>query len=54
MTWVEGFVLLFGGAALGGFMRRGTRTGRAVMWVSLTILTILLVMFGREFISDLL
>jgi hypothetical protein len=36
---------------LGGFIRRRTRTGRAIMWASLLMLATLLVMFGREFIS---
>ncbi len=54
MTWVEGLMLLFMASALGGFIRRRTQTGRTVMRVSLLMLATLLVIFGREFISDLL
>jgi hypothetical protein len=54
MTWVEGLLLLWMGAAVGGFIQRRTRTGRATMWVSLFVLATLLLVFGREFISDLL
>jgi DNA phosphorothioation-dependent restriction protein DptG len=54
MTWVEGLVLLSVAAALGGFIQRRTRTGRVLMWVTLLLLATLLLIFGRELVSDLL
>jgi hypothetical protein len=54
MTWVEGLVLLSVVAAFGGLTLRRTRPGRAVMWGALLVLATLLLMFGKEFISDLL
>jgi hypothetical protein len=54
MTWVEVLVLLSGTGIVGGLIRRRTRTGRIIMWVSLAMLAGLLATFGRELVSDLI
>jgi hypothetical protein len=54
MTWVEGLMLLCVVGAVGGYLQRLTARGRAVMWVSLVTLVLLLARFGAEFVADLL
>jgi len=53
MTWVEVLMLLSGAGILAGLIRRRTRSGRIIMWISLALLVALLSTFGREFVSDL-
>ena len=53
MTWVEVLLLLSGAGVLGGLVRRRTRTGRIILWISLAALAALLATFGAEFMSDL-
>jgi hypothetical protein len=54
MTWVEGLMLVCIAGTFGGYVRRRPPRGRAVMWVSLVTLVLLLARFGAEFVADLL
>jgi hypothetical protein len=53
MTWVEVLVLLSGAAFVVGLIRRRTRAGRILAWVSLAVLAALLATFGPELVTDL-
>jgi hypothetical protein len=54
VTWVEVLLLLSAAGAVGGLMTKRNRASRAVMWFSLAVLLILLAVFGREFVADLM
>ena len=54
MTSVEVLMLICIAGTVGGYLRRRTPPGRAVMWVSLVTLVLLLARFGAEFVADLL
>ena len=54
MTWVEGLMMVCIVGTFGGYLQRRTPRGRAVMWVSLMTLVLLLAWFGAEFVADLL
>lgn len=54
MTWVETLILVSFGVALGGFMFGRHPLARGIALVSTVVFVTLMLVFGDEFLSDLL
>jgi hypothetical protein len=53
VTWVEVALLLSAAGALIGLRRYRTSTGRRIFLIAALFLALLLLLFGREFVQDL-
>ena len=54
MTWVERLILISLAVAIGGFLLRRHPLGRGLSLVSAVVFVTLMLVFGDEFLSDLL